>query len=53
MIFDKLFGICGDFVCMDLEWEKWDFVKFSEVVCLWIRRNFIDMKLYERDLGEW
>lgn len=44
----KLFGIRGDFVRIDDSWESWDFVKFSEVLRLWIRRNLIDFNLFEK-----
>ncbi|CAH3142568.1 unnamed protein product, partial [Porites lobata] len=34
-------GIRGDLVRTDPEWEKWDFVKLSEAIRLWTRRNHI------------
>ena len=52
MTLDKLPGIRGDLVRTDPEWEKWDFAKLSEAVRLWTRRNPVDTKSHERDLGE-
>ena len=45
-------GIRGDLVRTDPEWEKWDFVKLSEAIRLWTRRNPVDTKSNERDSGE-
>ncbi|KAK2557532.1 hypothetical protein P5673_020284, partial [Acropora cervicornis] len=52
MTLDKLPGIRGDLMRTDPEWEKWDFAKLNEAVRLWTRRNPIDTKSHERDLGE-
>lgn len=48
MTLDKLSAICGDLVRTDQEWEKWDFAKLSEAICLWTRRNPVDNKSSER-----
>lgn len=39
---EKLSNIRGDLVCNDPEWESWDFVKFTEALRLWTRRNPVD-----------
>ena len=38
----KLSNIRGDLVRNDPEWESWDFVKFTEALRLWTRRNPVD-----------
>lgn len=42
MTLDKLSGIRGDLVRSDPEWERWNFVKLTEALTLWTRRNPID-----------
>ena len=39
---EKLPNIRGDLVRNDPEWESWDFVKFTEALRLWTRRNPVD-----------
>ena len=39
MVLDKLPAITGDLVRNDSAWEKWNFVKFTEALQLWTRRN--------------
>ncbi len=39
MTLDKLSGIRGDLVRGDPDWETWDFVKLTEAVNQWVRRN--------------
>ena len=39
---DKLPSIRGDLVRSDPDWESWDFVKLSEAIRLWVRRNPVD-----------
>ena len=47
MTLDKLSGIRGDLVRNDSEWESWDFVKLTEALTLWTRRNPIDKTTVE------
>lgn len=42
MTLDKLPGIRGDLVRTDDAWESWDFVKLSDAVRLWTRRNPVE-----------
>ena len=42
MTLDKLPSIRGDLVRTDPDWESWDFVKLSEAIRLWVRRNPVD-----------
>ena len=39
---DKLPAIRGDLVCTDINWEKCNFVQFSEALRLWTRQNPAD-----------
>lgn len=39
---EKLSAIRGDLVRNDPDWETWDFVKFTEALRQWTRRNPID-----------
>ena len=39
MTLDKLSAIRGDLVRTDPEWENWDYIKLSEALVLWTRRN--------------
>ena len=39
---EKLPAIRGDLVRNDPEWESWDFLKFTEALRLWTRRNPVD-----------
>ena len=48
MTLDKLQAIRGDLVRTDPDWEEWDFVKLSEALRLWSRRNPI-VDANERD----
>ena len=43
MTLDKLPSIRGDLVRTDPHWESWDFVKLSEAIRLWVRRNPVDI----------
>ena len=36
---EKLAGIRGDLVRTDPEWEAWDFVKLTEAIRQWVKRN--------------
>ena len=47
MTLDKLSGIPGDLVRNDSEWESWDFVKLTEALTWWTRRNPIDKTTVE------
>ena len=42
MTLDKLSGIRSDLVRTDPVWEDWDYVKLTEALKLWTRRNPID-----------
>ena len=42
MTLDKLPSIRGDLVRTDPHWESWDFVKLSEAIRLWVRRNPVE-----------
>ena len=42
MTMDKLPAIRGDLVRTDDSWETWDFIKLTEALRLWTRRNPID-----------
>ena len=44
MTLDKLPAIRGDLVRTDDSWESWDFVKFTEALRLWTRRNPIEKR---------
>jgi len=52
MTLDKLPGIRGDLVRIDPDRKKWDFVKLSKAIRLWLRRNPADTKSTERDFTE-
>lgn len=52
MTLDKLPGIRGDLVRIDPDRKKWDFVKLSKAIRLWLRRNLADTKSTERDFTE-
>ena len=39
MTLDKLSGIRSDLVRTDPEWEDWDYIKLTEALKLWTRRN--------------
>ena len=39
---ENLANIMGDLVPHDLEWESWDFLKFTEMLRLWTSRNLVD-----------
>ena len=43
MTLDKLPSIRGDLVRTNPYWESWDFVKLSEAIRLWVRRNPADI----------
>ena len=45
MTLDKLPAILGDLVRTDESWESWDFVKFTEALRLWKRRNPVERRL--------
>lgn len=49
MTLDKLPAICGDLIWTDPDWESWSFVKLSEAVRLWTRRNPMDTNQCERE----
>ena len=42
MTLDKLSGIRSDLVRTDPEWEDWDYIKLTDALKLWTRRNPID-----------
>ena len=42
LVLDKLPAVRGDLVHTDVNWEKWNFVQFSEALRLWTRRNPVD-----------
>ena len=42
LVLDKLPSIRGDLVRTDVNWEKWNFVQFSEALRLWTQRNPVD-----------
>jgi hypothetical protein len=39
MTLDKLSGIRGDLVRNDPEWDAWDFIKLTDAVNQWVKRN--------------
>jgi hypothetical protein len=39
MTLEKLVAIRGDLVRTDAEWESWDFVKLTEALRHWVKRN--------------
>ena len=45
MTLDKLPAIRGDLVRVDSTWETWDFVKLSEALRLWCRRNPVEHEI--------
>ena len=47
MTLDKLPAICVNFVRVDTDWEKCDFVKLAEALTLWRRHNLIDRNTNE------
>ena len=49
MSLDKLSGIRGDLVRTDLEWKSWDFIKLSEAIKHWVKRNPAANNEKERD----
>ena len=51
MTLDKLPGIRGDLVRTDPDWESWDFVKLTEALRQWVRRNPVD-KAADREREE-
>ena len=52
MAMDKLPGIRGDLVRTDPDWETWDFVKLSEALQQWTRRNPVDKRATEKGREE-
>ncbi len=44
MTLDKLPAIRGDLVRTDESWESWDFVKLTEALRLWTRRNPVERR---------
>jgi hypothetical protein len=51
MTLDKLPAIGGDLVRTDPDWESWDFVKLTDALRQWVRRNPVD-KNAEREREE-
>ena len=52
MTLDKLPAIRGDLVCIDINWEKWNFCQLSEVLRLWTRRNPVIKKEKPEDSSQ-
>ena len=42
MTLNKLSGIRSDLVRTDPEWQDWDYIKLTEALKLWTRRNHIN-----------
>ena len=51
MMLDKLPAIRGDLVRVDSEWEEWDFVKLTDALKLWTRRNPINRRSGEEQIA--
>ncbi len=51
MTLDELPAIRGDLVHTDPDWESWDFVKLTDALRQWVRRNPVD-KNAEREREE-
>jgi hypothetical protein len=49
MTLDKLSGIRGDLVRNDPEWDAWDFIKLTDAVNQWVKRNPVTSSGGERE----
>ncbi|XP_028414003.1 uncharacterized protein LOC114536864 [Dendronephthya gigantea] len=49
MTLEKLSGIRGDLVRTDPEWETWDFIRLTEAIRQWVKRNPVTSSERDRD----